>query len=102
MAIEYVVRCVCENDEICARMQRWLLDGHLADVVAAGALRADLVRFDDARLVLDVRYRFADREAFAAYERDEAPRLRAEGRHLFPPPGVRFERRVGDVLGGRP
>ena len=99
MAIEYVVRCVCENDEICTRMERWLLDGHLADVVAAGAARADLVRFDDAPLTLEGRYRFADRDGFAAYERDHAPRLRAEGGALFPD-GVRFERRVGDVLGG--
>jgi len=99
MLIEYVVRCVCDSETICARMERWLLDGHLADVVAAGASAADVARFDDAPLVVEARYRFADRAAFAAYERDHAPRLRAEGRTLFPD-GVRFERRVGEVLGG--
>jgi len=100
MAIEYVVRCVCESADVCARMERWLLDAHLGDIVAAGAQRAELTRFDDAPLTVEARYRFADRDAFARYERDHAPRLRAEGRALFPT-GVRFERRLGDLLGER-
>jgi hypothetical protein len=100
MAIEYVVRCVCESTEVRLRMERWLLDGHAAEVIAAGAERAELARFDDAPLAVEVRYRFADRDAFASYERDHAPRLRAEGRALFPD-GVRFERRLGDLLGER-
>jgi len=101
MPIEYVVRIVCEAEIHRARMERWLLDGHFADVVAAGARSASLTRFDDAPLAVEARYRFASREAFAVYERDHAPRLRAEGLALFPE-GVRFERRLGDVLGDRP
>lgn len=100
MAISYVVRVSCDTEAHRARMEAWLLGGHLADVVAAGALSATLLRYDDAPLVLDADYRFASREAFAAYERDHAPRLRAEGKTLFPE-GVRFERRLGDVLGER-
>jgi len=97
MTIEYVVRCVCDTPALRGAMERWLVEGHLADVCAAGALSADAVRFDDAPEVVEARYRFASREAFAAYERDHAPRLRAEGRALFPE-GVRFERRLGEVL----
>jgi hypothetical protein len=100
MAIEYVVRIVCDAESHRTRMERWLLEGHFADVRAAGALSASLVRFDDAPLAVEARYRFLDREAFVLYERDHAPRLRAEGRALFPE-GVRFERRLGDVLGDR-
>jgi hypothetical protein len=101
MAIEYVVRCVCDTPELSARMERWLLGaaprpGHFDDVLAAGALSASLARFDDAPLAVEARYAFATREAFATYERDHAPRLRAEGRALFPE-GVRFERRIGEV-----
>lgn len=101
MAIEYVVRCVCDTPELSARMERWLLGaapapGHLAHVIAAGASSATLARFDDAPLAVEARYAFVSREAFAAYERDHAPRLRAEGRALFPE-GVRFERRLGEV-----
>jgi hypothetical protein len=100
MAIEYVVRCVCDSDEVRTRMERWLLDAHLAHVVAAGAEHAALTAFDDAPLTVEARYRFTDRAALASYERDHAPRLRAEGRALFPA-GVRFERRIGDLLGER-
>lgn len=98
MPVDYVVRIATDSQSHCIRMERWLLDGHFADVIAAGALSARLTRFDDAPLTLEATYRFASREAFAAYERDHAPRLRAEGRALFPE-GVRFERRLGEVLG---
>lgn len=101
MAISYVVRIGCDTEAHRARMEAWLLGGHFADVIAAGAVSASLVRYDDAPLVLEALYRFASREAFAAYEQDHAPRLRAEGRALFPE-GVRFERRLGDVLGDHP
>lgn len=101
MAIEYVVRCFCDTPASSAAMERWLVEGHLADVCAAGALSASAVRFDDAPLVVEARYRFASREAFAAYERDHAPRLRAEGKTRFAE-GVRFERRLGEVLGEEP
>ncbi len=100
MAIEYVVRILCETEGHRARMERWLLDGHFTDVIASGAGSASLTRFDDAPLALEARYRFASRDSFAAYERDHAPRLRAEGLARFPE-GVRFERRLGDVLGDR-
>jgi hypothetical protein len=45
-----------------------------------------------------VRYHFPSREAFAAYERDHAPRLRADGLRRFPPErGVSYRRSVGVV-----
>jgi hypothetical protein len=105
MAIEYVVRIECATEEHRGRMEHWLLGsgaggGHFADVLASGARTASLARFDDAPLTVEARYRFASRDAFAVYERDHAPRLRAEGRALFPD-GVRFERRLGEVLGDR-
>lgn len=95
--IEYVVRIVCDTSAHLERMHAWLAPGHMADVVRAGARSASLARFDDAPLTLEVRYVFDSREAFAAYERDHAPRLRAEGQRLFPE-GVRFERRLGEVV----
>ena len=98
MAIEYVVRCLCETPALSASLERWLVDEHFAEVRTAGATESTAVRFDDAPLVVEARYRFASREAFAAYERDHAPRLRAQGRTLFPE-GVRFERRLGELLG---
>jgi len=81
----------------------WLRDGHLAEVVAAGAIDAEVVLLDpppgtpgSVGARCEVRYRFADREAFAAYERDHAPRLRADGMARFPADrGVRLTRRSG-------
>lgn len=57
--------------------QHWLLEEHLRDVLRAGALRAELVELSET--ALEARYLFADADAYAAYERDHAPRLRAEG-----------------------
>jgi hypothetical protein len=61
----------------------WLRDRHVADVCAAGADDAELVVLDEVegqqQHVLEMRYRFGSRGAFQRYEREQAPRLRAEG-----------------------
>jgi hypothetical protein len=79
----YTVRCSFVRPEDLERFLSWLKDRHVADVCAAGADDADIVRLDPERggapYTIELRYRFASREAFARYERDEAPRLRAEG-----------------------
>jgi len=76
----------------------WMRTRHLADVLAAGALSADLIELDGGGH--EARYRFASREAFAAYERDHAPRLRAEGLSLFPvEKGMQYRRALGTLRG---
>jgi len=80
----------------------WLRDGHLDDVFQGGAMRAEVIvehvgpgQFPRA----EVRYHFASAAAFATYEREHAPRLRAEGLTRFPPTrGIRYARRTGDVV----
>jgi len=86
----------------------WLRDGHLAEVMAGGATDAEIIELDappDAPpggRAFEVRYHFASRESFARYERDHAPRLRAEGLKLFPVErGVSYRRAVGLVLARR-
>ena len=65
---------------------------------AAGAVSAEVVEHDGGGF--EARYTFASREAFAAYERDHAPRLRAEGLALFgPDKGVSYRRTLGTVRG---
>lgn len=66
----------------------WLAGGHLADVVRAGALDAELVEFEpegDAPGDVESRYHFASREAYEAYAAGPAVALRAEGLAKFPP-----------------
>ena len=47
---------------------------HVADVIAAGASDAELVRLDsDTQHVVEARYHFASRTAFERYERERAP-----------------------------
>ena len=80
----------------------WLRDGHVAEVLAGGAVSAHVITMDAAagskEVRCEVRYHFADRESFAAYERNHAPRLRAEGLSRFPSErGVRYERTLGEV-----
>jgi hypothetical protein len=101
--IAYTVRCTFEDPAVAAEWTEWLVSVHLAEVLAAGAIAAELVRLDGEDTVLEARYRFATRPGFAAYERDHAPRLRAEGLSRFPlSRGLRYERSVGEVLTAEP
>lgn len=98
----YTVSTEFSDAAVAAEYVDWLRDGHLAQVVSGGALDAELVRMEGAPgapLRIEVRYHFASPEAFAEYERVHAPRLRAEGRALFPPErGVTMARSVGTSL----
>lgn len=89
-SFHYTVVCEATSREIADAYEAWLIDGHVEEVIEAGALEAEVLRRDDG-LTLESRYVFPSREAFAAYERDHAPRLRAEGLARFPS-GVRFSR----------
>jgi len=58
-------------------------------------MSATLRKISDAPLVFEALYTFEDDAALASYERDAAPRLRAQGAARFPPPGAPiYERSV--------
>ena len=87
----YSVRSTFTNAEVRAEFLAWLRDGHLADVVRAGALDAEIVEFElasdaPAGVIPDIetRYHFASRAAFDAYANGPAIPLRAEGMAKFP------------------
>ena len=88
----YSVRSTFTNAAVRAEFIAWLRDGHLADVVKAGALDAELFEFElgadaPAGAIADVetRYHFASRAAFDAYANGPAIPLRAQGAAKFPP-----------------
>jgi len=100
--LAYTVTCRFDDPEVSDEWVAWLRDEHLADVCAAGALDAEVIRFDvepGAPTRCAVRYHFADRAAFEAYERDHAGRLREEGLATFPlSRGLQYERSTGEVV----
>jgi hypothetical protein len=89
-----------DSDAISQRWIEWMTGKHLADVCAAGAERASLVRLDDCILpTFEARYLFASRSALDDYIANRAPELRAEGLRLFPmESGVEYQRTMGPVL----
>jgi hypothetical protein len=96
--VAYTVAATFTDDALADEWLRWLTGGHVAEVLAGGATAAEVVALDGPGRAFEVRYRFPSREAFAAYERDHAPRLRAEGLRLFPvEKGVTYCRSVGAV-----
>jgi hypothetical protein len=98
-AVAYTVAVEFKDPSLAAEWLRWLRGGHIADVLAGGATSAEIVQMDGAISSFEVRYHFPSRETFAAYEREHAPRLRAEGLQLFPPEkGVSYRRTVGVIL----
>jgi hypothetical protein len=99
--VVYSVYTTFTNRDLADAWLRWLRGGHIAEVLAGGALDAEIVELDTtgADRSFSVRYHFASRESFAAYERDHAPRLRAEGLSLFPvEKGVTYRRTLGVLV----
>ena len=87
----YAVRSRFANHGVRAEFIAWLAGGHLADVVQAGALNAELVELEpdgdrgaDAPADVESRYHFASRDAYEAYAAGPAVALRAEGAARFP------------------
>jgi hypothetical protein len=92
----YSVRSHFTNAATRAEFIGWLAGGHLADLVKAGALDAELVELEperdgsgdapgDVPGDVESRYHFASREAYEAYAAGPAVALRAEGMAKFPP-----------------
>lgn len=81
----------------------WLRGGHVEAVLAGGAQSARVVALEAGgpgqAVGVETQYVFADADALARYVRDVAPGLRAEGVARFAARGVKFERRVGEVVG---
>jgi hypothetical protein len=107
LAFSYVVRISIDDERVLDAFVSWLHAEHVADVCAAGARDAELVIIDVASgepRVVEARYHFESREAFETYERDEAPRLRAEGLAKLaalgvePGRGVAFQRTTGTAI----
>ncbi len=103
----YVVRCDFREALAKVGFLGWLRERHVADVCAAGAENAELVELDPSPEwphAIEIRYRFSSRDAFERYEREHAPRLRAEGLAeaarlgLEPGQGIVMTRTTGEVL----
>lgn len=100
--IAYSVTAEFDELSVATEYVRWLQEGHLAAVLAGGALEAVLLRHEPAagaQLVFQTRYLFASMAAFDRYEKQFAPALRADGLARFPPSrGVRMTRTLSEVL----
>lgn len=98
----YTVSCTFGDPRIAQEWIDWLRDEHLREVLAAGALDAEVIRCEvaaGAKPRVEVRYHFESKTAFDAYVSDHAPRLRAEGLKRFAPErGLAYERASGEVV----
>jgi dipeptidase E len=100
--ISYTVAATFPNASLAEEWLRWLKSGHIAEVLAGGATAAAIIEMDGQPHAFEVHYLFPSREAFTRYERDHAPRLRAEGLQRFPvEKGITYRRSVGKVLNFR-
>jgi hypothetical protein len=96
--IAYTVAATFTDTTVAEAWLGRLRMGHIAEVLAGGATRAEIVALDGPGHAYEIHYRFPSREAFARYELECAPRLRAEGMSLFPHErGVTYRRSVGVV-----
>lgn len=101
MTIAYTVQVEFTDAAVCQEYEQWLTHGHLQQVVDGGAEHATLLRID--ALHLEVRYRFASAQTFAAYETGAAVALRADSAARFPTSrGVSARRSVGTIIASVP
>lgn len=91
----YVVRIEFDDPALRDEFGLWLRDRHIKDVLAAGAQGAKLY-VHAADLAIEVRYTFLTHDDFLAYERDHAPRLRADGMKFLAGRTARFTRSTED------
>src|SRR5688572_9203605 len=103
--LPYTVYTTFRDAALADEWLRWLRDGHIAAVMAGGATDAEIIELDpppdapEPTRAFEVRYHFPSRDSFARYEKEHAPRLRAEGLELFPVErGVNYRRAVGIVV----
>jgi 4-carboxymuconolactone decarboxylase len=102
-AITYTVAAPFADRALVEPWLHWLREGHIAEVLAGGACSDEVVALDEPAGAYEVRYQFPSREVFRRYEREHAPRIRAEGLRLFPPEkGVNYRRTVGVIAGAFP
>jgi len=97
--IAYTVTCTFDDADVADEWIQWMCDEHLTDVCNAGAIEAELVRFDSKPIRVEARYHFISRQAFEEYEKQYAPQLREEGLKRFPlKRGLHYERSTGEVV----
>jgi hypothetical protein len=99
LTVAYTVAVTFQDPAVADEWLRWLAEGHIARVLNAGAIDAEVIELDGATRSFEVRYHFPSREAFERYKKEHAARLRTEGLKLFPPEkGITYRRSVGTVL----
>lgn len=96
MTFAYTVRAEFADARHRAAYLDWLVGGHAADVVAAGATSAQVVTLDDG--AVEARYLFPSAQAFRDYEAGPAVALRAESAEKFGSADVRFHRSTGALV----
>jgi len=96
VTVSYAVRVEFNDPAVRDQYAAWITGGHAAAVVAAGALSAEVVALDDGGL--EMRYRFVDRAALAAYQDGPAVALRADGARRFPAESLVVTRWTGEVI----
>jgi len=99
-AVAYTVSVTFADAKLADEWLRWLRGGHLTELLSGGASDAEVIELDGGPCrSFEVRYHFPSRTMFEDYERDHAPRLRAEGLRLFgPEKGAVYRRSLGTVV----
>ncbi len=98
----YVVTATLPDEATAREYVAWLEDGHVDQVIDAGAQTGMIVRLETVegeRPRVETHYVFATRALFEAYVATHAAALRADGLKRFGPErGIRFERRIGEIV----
>lgn len=97
--ILYTVTATLPDEATAGEYITWLEDGHVDQVVTAGAHSGMIVRLEGQPIRVRTQYVFSTRETFDRYVERDAPALRADGLKRFPPErAITFARDIGEIL----
>ncbi len=97
--ILYSVTATLPDEPTAVEYIAWLEDGHVDQVVEAGAHSGMIIRIEGAPIRVRTQYVFSTRETFDRYVERDAPGLRADGLKRFPPErGITFSRDIGEIV----
>lgn len=101
-SICYMVVATLPDGDTAAEYVAWLQEGHVDQVVMAGAQSGMIVRLEstaEGKPRVMTQYVFPSSHAFHEYVARHAPALRAEGLKKFGPErGVQMERMLGEIV----
>lgn len=95
--IEYIVTAEIPNKDVAEEYVHWMHNDHIKKIMDRGAGKCQLIRIDSEKILVEAHYSFCNRKSYNNHEK-ELSQLSEESFNLFNPKGIKFTRKVGEII----